>query len=39
MHVLLTGANGFIGRYIMGALLAAGARRDPRRYEPGCRFQ
>jgi len=24
MHVLLTGANGFIGRYIMGALLAAG---------------
>jgi uncharacterized protein YbjT (DUF2867 family) len=24
MHVLLTGANGFIGRYILGALLAAG---------------
>jgi uncharacterized protein YbjT (DUF2867 family) len=24
MNVLLTGANGFIGRYVMGALLAAG---------------
>lgn len=24
MHVLLTGANGFIGRYVMGALLSAG---------------